>query len=56
MIPEGTDGIELGEALELGGDNRPVEVSLLVSWLNALGMGDLGRNSSGNRGCKGCGG
>jgi len=38
--------------LELGGDNKPVEVSLLVS--SVLGIGDLGRESRGNRGCRGC--
>lgn len=49
-MPEGTDAAEHGEALELGGDNKPSEVSLMMSWPNVLETGDLGRESKGKRG------
>lgn len=46
-MPEGTEAGEHGDALELGGESRPVEVSLAVSWLKVLLIGDRGRESKG---------
>lgn len=47
VMPEGTEAGEHGDALELGGESRPVEVSLAVSWLKVLLIGDRGRESKG---------